>query len=116
MTDKISRRVVLFRGLQIPVTGALLVALGGCGQKSETTSAAAGGGAMCADLNSMSDAEQGTRKSLNYLETSPNPDQVCAKCSFFHPGAAAGGCGTCDIFSGGPTNSHGHCNSWSAKG
>jgi hypothetical protein len=117
MADKISRRVVLLRGLRIPVAGALFVALGGCGQKSETTStAAASGGGVCADLNSMSDADQGTRKSLNYVESAPNPDQVCAKCSFFHPGAAAGGCGTCDMFSGGPVNSHGHCNSWSAKG
>jgi high potential iron-sulfur protein len=120
MTDKISRRAVLSRGLQIPVAGAVFVALGGCGQKTETTSsstsAAAGGGGVCADLNAMSDADQSTRKSLNYVETSPNPDQVCAKCSFFHPGATAGGCGTCDMFSGGPANSHGHCNSWSAKG
>jgi High potential iron-sulfur protein len=120
MTEKISRRVVLCGGLRIPVAGALFVALGACGQKSETTSAATGGGAsggtVCADLNSMSDAEQSTRKSLNYVEAGPNPDQVCAKCSFFHPGAAVGGCGTCDMFSGGPVNSHGHCNSWSAKG
>lgn len=116
MTDKISRRLILYRGLQIPVGGALFGALGGCGQKSETTSAAASGAAVCADLSAMSDAEQSTRKSLNYVESAPNPAQVCAKCSFFHPGAAAGGCGTCDMFSGGPVNSHGHCNSWSAKG
>jgi high potential iron-sulfur protein len=110
MTDKISRRTVLF-----PMAGALFVALGGCGQKGESTSASSGG-AVCADLNSMSDAEQATRKSNDYVESAPNPEQVCAKCSFFHPGAASGGCGTCDIFSGGPVNSHGHCNSWSAKG
>ena len=116
MTDKISRRLVLLQGLRVPVAGALFVALGGCGQKSETTSAAAGGGGVCADLSAMSDADQSTRKSLNYVEAGPNPDQICAKCSFFHPGAAAGGCGTCDMFSGGPVNSHGHCNSWSAKG
>jgi hypothetical protein len=115
MNSRISRRAVLLHGLQLPLAGAALVALPGCGSKSETTSAAAGG-AVCADLNAMSDAEQSTRKSLNYVEASPTPSQVCGGCSFFHPGAAAGGCGTCDMFSGGPVNSHGHCNSWSAKG
>jgi hypothetical protein len=115
MTNKISRRTILMQGLRIPVAGAALVALGGCGQKNESSTAAASGG-VCADLGAMSDADQSTRKSLNYVEAAPDPNQVCAKCSFFHPGAAAGGCGTCDIFSGGPVNSHGHCNSWSAKG
>lgn len=117
MTDKISRRAILFRGLQIPVAGAALVALTSCGQKSGSTTASSGGGTVCADLSAMSDAEQSTRKSLNYVEAGPNPDQVCAKCSFFHPAAdGSGGCGTCDMFSGGPANPHGHCNSWSAKG
>jgi hypothetical protein len=116
MTDKISRRDVLLQGLRIPVAGALVVALGACGQKSATATTAASGGGVCADLSAMSDADQSTRKSLNYVEAGPNPDQVCAKCSFFHAGSTAGGCGTCDMFSGGPVNSHGHCNSWSAKG
>jgi hypothetical protein len=115
MTNKISRRAILFQGLRIPVAGAVFMAVGGCGQKNESNTAAASGG-VCADLGAMSDADQGTRKSLNYVEASPDPNQVCAKCSFFHPGSDAGGCGTCDMFSGGPVNSHGHCNSWSAKG
>jgi hypothetical protein len=117
MTDKISRRTVLLQGLRIPVAGAAFVALSACSKSGQSTSStASAGGAVCADLNSMSDAEQASRKSNDYVESAPNPDQVCGKCSFFHPGAASGGCGTCDIFSGGPVNSHGHCNSWSAKG
>jgi hypothetical protein len=116
MNSKISRRAVLLHSLQLPLAGAALVALQACGQKSAQTRVAAGGGAVCADLNAMSDAEQGTRKSLNYVEASPTPSQVCAGCSFFHAGSTTGGCGTCDMFSGGPVNSHGHCNSWSAKG
>jgi hypothetical protein len=115
MNSKMSRRAVLLHSLQLPLAGAAFVALQGCGQKAQTTGAA-GGGAVCADLNAMSDAEQSTRKSLNYVEASPDPSQVCAGCSFFHPGPPAGGCGTCDMFSSGPANSHGHCNSWSAKG
>jgi len=114
MKSKISRRSVLLQSLQLPLAGAVFVALPGCGQKAATPSASAGG-AVCADLGAMSDAEQSTRKSLDYREAGPNPSQVCAGCSFFHPGPGAGGCGTCDMFSGGPVNSHGHCNSWSAK-
>jgi len=114
MKSTMSRRSVLLRSLQLPLAGAVLAALPGCGQKGETASTGAKG-AVCADLSAMSDAEQGTRKSLDYTEAGPNPSQVCAGCSFFHPGPTAGGCGTCDMFSGGPVNSHGHCNSWSAK-
>ena len=117
MTEKISRRAVLYQSLRISLASSIFVALEGCGQKTETASTGgSAAGAVCADLSAMSEAEQGTRKSLNYVESSPNPDQVCGKCSFFHPGSDGGGCGTCDIFSGGPANSHGHCNSWSAKG
>jgi hypothetical protein len=118
MTDKISRRSVLLKSLQIPVAGAALAALSACSKSGEGgSSTASAGGTVCADLNAMSDADQAARKSNNYVEAGPNPEQVCGKCSFFHPGTdGAGGCGTCDIFSGGPVNSHGHCNSWSAKG
>ncbi len=116
LTDKISRRVMLARGLQAPLAGALLFGLAGCGSGASTGGApsAKAGGAVCADLSALSEGEQSTRKSMNYTEAGPNPSQVCAGCSFFHPGA--GTCGTCDMFSGGPVNSHGHCDSWNAKG
>jgi High potential iron-sulfur protein len=112
MADKISRRAMLMRGLQVPVGGALLWGLSGCsggsGGSGSTASASA-----CADPSTMSDAEMGTRKSLSYTEKSENPQQVCAGCSFFHAGS--GSCGTCDMMSGGPVNPQGHCTSWNAK-
>lgn len=114
MSDKISRRAVLMRGLQIPVGGALLFGLGGCGGGGERAAVAAGEG-VCADPNVLSDADLGTRGSLNYTETSPDPAKVCGGCAFFHAPAAGGDCGTCDMFSGGPVNSRGHCSSWNAK-
>lgn len=69
-------------------------------------------GNVCADLDAMSDGERGIRRSLNYVETSSNPEQACADCAFFHAGQA---CGTCDMFNGGPANPKGRCDSWSAK-
>ncbi|HEY4366673.1 MAG TPA: high-potential iron-sulfur protein [Steroidobacteraceae bacterium] len=119
MTDKISRRALLWRGLQLPVGGALVLALGACSKggpsASGGTTAAAVGGTVCADPSAMTDAEHSTRTSLGYAEKSPNPAQTCAGCAFFHAAAEGGDCGTCDMMSGGPVNSHGHCNSWSAK-
>lgn len=111
MSADISRRTLLLRGLQLPMGGALLVGLAACsgGKDGGAKSAAA----VCANPDELSDAQQSTRASLNYTEASPNPAQVCEGCSFFH--TAAPPCGTCDMFSGGPVNSKGHCVSWNAK-
>jgi hypothetical protein len=114
MTDKISRRAVLLRGLQVPAAGAFLLGLASCGTGGEHSSTTAGG-TVCADPNAMTDAEQSTRKGVGYTEASPNPQTVCGGCAFFHPAATGGQCGTCDVLSGAAVNSHGHCNSWSAK-
>jgi len=108
---KISRRSVLLRGLHLPVGGALLFGLAACGGKGEST--ASKGGTVCANPESLSDSEMGTRQSLGYTEQSPNPEQVCSGCAFYH--AASGGCGTCDMFTGGPVNNQGHCQSWNKK-
>jgi High potential iron-sulfur protein len=112
MSVPISRRMVLLSGLQLPIGGALLASLAACGGSKEGGSTSASG-ALCADPNVLSDAQQSTRTSLNYTEASPNPQQVCEGCSFFH--AATPQCGTCDMFSGGPVNRKGHCVSWNAK-
>ena len=47
------------------------------------------------------------------MEPSPNPEQPCAKCSFFTPDKAP--CGNCMIMTG-PVSSNGHCDSWSKDG
>lgn len=107
--NKISRRTILLRGLQIPIGGFLAFGLGACGSRDGAGEVA---GNVCADLSAMTDGERSSRRSLNYVEASPNPGQACADCAFFHAG---GGCGTCDMFNGGPVNPKGHCDSWSAK-
>ena len=58
------------------------------------------------------DPNESLRHSLNFTESSPNPEQSCSGCSFFSD--PSGSCGQCMIFNG-PTNVNGHCDSWAAK-
>lgn len=109
MANKVSRRTVLLRGIQIPVGGFLAFGLGACGNSDGNGNVA---GNVCADLGAMTDAERSSRRSLDYVETAPNPEEACADCAFFHAG---GVCGTCDMFNGGPVNPKGRCDSWSAR-
>ncbi len=104
MDNKISRRTILLRCLQLPVGGSALLGLVACGK---------GGASVCADPNAMTSAEESVRRTLKYTETSPDPDKVCASCEFFHAGPEAGACGTCEMFSGKPVNPGGYCDSWS---
>ncbi|MCU0759962.1 MAG: high-potential iron-sulfur protein [Steroidobacteraceae bacterium] len=105
-----SRRSFLKYGLQVTVVGATAAALQACGQKPSGGAASAGG---CVDLDSLTASEQSLRKSMNYVEQSQKPAETCAGCSFFTAGE--GPCGTCEIFTGGPANAGGRCDSWAAK-
>ena len=69
-------------------------------------------GASAAACSSPDDNDSSLRKSLHYVESSPNPDQHCSGCSFFS--ASQGSCGRCMIFDG-PANINGHCDSWAAR-
>lgn len=109
MSNKISRRTILLRGIQVPIGGFLALGLSACGGNDSAGKAA---GNVCADLDAMTDGERSSRRSLDYQEISPQPGEVCADCAFYH---AAEACGTCDMFNGGPVNPKGRCDSWSAK-
>lgn len=69
---------------------------------------------VCASVQAMDGAARSLRQSLHYIETSSDPNMVCAGCAFFHVGDSAT-CGICDIYSGGPANAGGHCDSWSKR-
>lgn len=112
MTIKMSRRDVLLRAVQIPLGGVLLSGLGACGGNTGNAERQI---AACADPDAMDESEHGIRAAVNYVEQSTDPKQVCAGCAFFHAGAPKSACGACDMFTGGPVNSQGHCNSWNAK-
>jgi High potential iron-sulfur protein len=104
-----SRRSFLKFGLKVSVVGVTAVALQACGSKSAADSAA------CVDVGGLTASEQSLRQSMNYVEKAPDPTKTCAGCSFFTAGEGAAGCGSCEIFTGGPANPGGHCDSWAAK-
>ncbi len=106
MTDnKLSRRALLIRAVQLPAVGAAVMVLNGCGKKASL---------LCADPEVLSEAEMGLRRSLSYVESSEDPNKTCSACAFFTPPSSEG-CGACRMFKGGPVNPGGHCISWSAK-
>jgi hypothetical protein len=108
MTEKLSRRTVLLRGLRIPLAGGLALGIAACAKKEEEAALA------CANLDEMPDAERSTRTAMHYTERSTQPGKTCSVCAFFRAAEGGSGCGNCDIFRG-PANAVGYCNSWSAR-
>ena len=104
MTNKITRRVAIQRGIQISVGGASLLTLSACGAAKDQQFA-------CVDPDEMSEGEKSMRVSLSYMDTSPVVGESCQGCAFFEAGDA--GCGACELL-GGQVSSGGRCNSWSA--
>jgi hypothetical protein len=67
---------------------------------------------LCADPTAMDSGQQSLRMSLHYTEQATDQTKICSACGFFR--AVDPACGMCMIF-GGPVNTRGHCDSWSAK-
>ena len=107
MNKGLSRRSLVLRALGVPLAGSALLTLSACGDD-----AGDGGDLVCADMDTLTSAEKSVRRSLNYTESSADPERSCSGCDFFTAGA--GGCGSCTIFSGGAVNPAGRCDSWSA--
>ncbi len=103
-----SRRSFLVSGLKLSAAGAAVAAFSACGSKPAASTA-------CADTSNLTASEQSLRQSMNYAEQAPDSAKSCSGCSFFTPGAAGAACGSCEIFTGGPANPGGHCDSWAAK-
>lgn len=108
--DALTRRSFFRLGLTMTaaVTGA--VAMTACSGGKPAT---AGGG--CADPEAMSPSDNSMRQANHYVEKSADAAKTCAGCTFFTAGADGAGCGTCTIYTGGPANPQGYCDSWAAK-
>lgn len=125
--DSVSRRDFLQRlsalGFAGLGGGALLSACGGGdsgdGGASEGTGASDAGGQtaslQCNDLSGLTEQEKQSRRqmvqSLQYVEESPNPDQLCSNCNFWQPPSGDDPCGGCTLIKG-PIHPDGYCTSW----
>ena len=108
--DALTRRSFFRLGLTVSAAAAAAATLTACGKSQP---ASAGGG--CANPDDMSPSETSLRDANHYVEISDDAAKTCVGCTFFKPGADASGCGTCDIYTGGPANPKGYCDSWAAK-
>jgi hypothetical protein len=108
--DALTRRSFFRLGLTVSAAAAASAALTAC---SGGKPASAGGG--CADPEDMSPSETSLRDANHYVENSADAAKTCAGCTFFTPGTDGAGCGTCQIYTGGPANPKGYCDSWAAK-
>ena len=68
----------------------------------------------CYDPAALPFSQKSQRRSLGYLEVSADPKKHCGACAFF-TAAAQGGCGTCQLLSGGPVRADAVCGSFAAK-
>jgi hypothetical protein len=88
------------------IAACCLVPVGAVLAQAAVAADAACGGAM-------SLSQRNRRRALNYLDVSADPARHCGLCTYFTAGE--GGCGACQMLSGGAVNATGVCNSFTAK-
>jgi hypothetical protein len=67
----------------------------------------------CYDEAALPAAQKSMRRSLGFKAQSPDPAKKCELCAFFK--SPAGGCGKCDLLTGGVVPANGLCDSWAKK-
>lgn len=80
-----------------------LPVLSGCG---------GGGEANCNDMSGVPPEGLATRRSMAYVENSPDPAKRCTGCALYT--AAPNQCGTCQAFPG-PVSPNGTCNAFAPR-
>ena len=108
--NSLSRRSFFRLGLTASAGVAAAAVLSSCGAKKE-----AAGAAACASPETLSPSDQSLRQANHYVEKSADAAKTCAGCSFYTAAADGSSCGTCQIYTGGPANAGGYCDSWAAK-
>lgn len=91
----------------------LVLAAGGAAAPALAAGAPAGP-AACADPAALPLSQRSRRRSLGYVEPAPDAARRCGGCAFFTAGE--GGCGSCQMLTGGPVSASGTCNSFAPKG
>jgi hypothetical protein len=68
---------------------------------------------VCYDMNTLSMSQKNMRRTLGFVDPAPDASKRCGVCAFFV--ATQGGCGACQILSGGPTAQSAYCTSFAPK-
>lgn len=76
--------------------------------------ASAQGAPACVNPDTLPASQKNRRRSLNFVLQSPDPKKSCGKCAFFT--GTTGGCGRCQMLSGGIVASASVCDSFAPKG
>lgn len=112
----LDRRAFLRRAAQLGAVAvaapALLSMTTACSKKDKSS----GGddGFSCEDITGLSDAEIGTRESLEYVDDSPfGAEKDCANCALYLEAEPGEDCGGCSLVPG-PIHPLGYCTSWVA--
>jgi hypothetical protein len=85
---------------------------------TETESAPTGGddqivAAECEGYDALTEQDLQMRETLQYVDESPNPEELCSNCRFYNEPPAGEACGGCQLFKG-PVAPDGWCSSWAA--
>ena len=104
MSDPVSRRRFLVSAGAVLGVGPLLAACGGGGDVTA---------ASCEGYAALDAAALQQRASLEYVDKSATPGQLCSNCRFYNAPAAGADCGGCQLFQG-PVAPGGWCKSWVA--
>jgi hypothetical protein len=91
----------------------LLLGAAAAAHAAKSSAQPAGAKSKCVDLEALPGNEAGMRRSLNFKLESPDSQRHCSLCAFFT--ATAGGCGTCQILTGGAVSADSVCDSFAAK-
>lgn len=68
---------------------------------------------VCYDTASLPAGQKSLRRSMQYVDVSPDAKRRCGGCAFFTAGQE--GCGTCALLRGGPVAATGFCTSFAPK-
>ncbi|MEO5586317.1 MAG: high-potential iron-sulfur protein [Novosphingobium sp.] len=68
---------------------------------------------VCYDATKLSMTQKNLRRAVEFVDPAPDATKRCGTCAFYGP--TQGGCGTCQILSGGPTAQSAFCSSFAPK-
>ena len=113
MSDRESNIVIISRR---QLLRRAIVASAGVAAAGVLAAACKGGptALRCDDTTGLAPVDTATRKALEYVEASPDPEKTCAACAQYTAPSVEGTCGGCKMFKG-TVNPKGTCKSFAAK-